>query len=275
MNLYLEYAGGLGDVLHYLYTNNSYNLLLDLKADEKATVALMCHNPHASELFTGHPKVDQIEIMEIGFHNPGAAEDRIRLEKNLPPRGAINRLPFVDSNLVNVQFFPLAADHPFLSFIRGSDAPYVVIAASASTPERDLPEAVLVQIVADLTKIGITPVFVGRNYQRSLDGQSSSHQEPKWVNKLKGINLVDQLSVPGTCELIRGSRGLVTCHSAFSMLAWRMKKPTLVLYPKALQKHFILQDGYSCGVEHGRTVHGLFEEYSIEMQDRFDKLISP
>jgi hypothetical protein len=42
-----EYGGGLGDVFNGLFHRGSYNLLDNLRAGEQATVALICHNPHA------------------------------------------------------------------------------------------------------------------------------------------------------------------------------------------------------------------------------------
>lgn len=89
---YLEYGGGLGDVLSQLFYRGSYNVLRDLRPGEKAKVALITHNPFAQELFEWHPKQAQIAVVDCGYWNAVEADPARRKKLGLPAPGALDRL---------------------------------------------------------------------------------------------------------------------------------------------------------------------------------------
>src|SRR5437773_1411884 len=70
MHYYIEYGGGLGDVLVQMHAGGSYHLLDHLSPGDRATVVLITHNPHARELFDYHPRADQFEVRDLGYTSP-------------------------------------------------------------------------------------------------------------------------------------------------------------------------------------------------------------
>jgi len=159
---YLEYGGGLGDVFNGLYHRGSYDLLDNLKEGERATVALICHNPHAQELFEKHPKRNQISILNLGYWNP--QEDSLkRAEHKLPRPGGLMRLTQGPSG--PMRFYPNEKDKEVLAGLNGQ--PYIVLAPAAGESSRNIPEPLLDLMIRRLLKIpGLRLVVTGRKYRR-------------------------------------------------------------------------------------------------------------
>ena len=89
------------------------------------------------------------------------------------------------------------------------------------------------------------------------------------------MDLVDRLTVPGTCALVQASAGLVTCHRAaeFAGLA-PTQAATAALSRSAWERHFRKPDQWAFGIGYPETVHALFEELLSEPEvarlvDRF------
>lgn len=260
-HFYIEYGGGLGDVFSGLYHRGSYNLLENLRAGEQATVALICHNPHAQELFENHPKRSQISILNLGYWNPH--EDSLkRAEHKLPRPGGLNRLP--EGRSEPVQFYPTENDKEVLARLNGR--PYVVLAPAAGESSRNIPEPLLDLIVRRLLKVpGLRLVVTGRSYQRFDRREVAVNYHDPRV-----INLVDQLTVPGTAVLLQGALGLVTCHSALNILGWHLGIPQLLLYPDAVkERHFRRKDEWSFGADNGKTWHCTFQEFRPQLLEEF------
>jgi glycosyltransferase involved in cell wall biosynthesis len=278
---YLEYGGGLGDVFNGMYLRGSYNILRDLKDDETATVALVCHNPFAGELFQEHPKVKsgQVQVIETGYWD-GREDAKMRAKWCLPTPGGLWRLPDRSKTLdgSGLMFYPLDTDRVALrdlwtcnlttrregKGIKREDrkeregeglvnqAPrYVVLAPGAGTPERNIPENLLAKIVARVLEAGLTVVWVGRDYKRfdriepGLTGTETVLSPAGETPALRsGWNVWDyrnKLSVPGAALLLSGAAGLVTCHSALNILGWYMRIPQLLLYPESVRQRHFLK----------------------------------
>lgn len=264
---HLEYSGGLGDVLWELYRNDSFNSLNNLKPDERARVVLICTNPHAAELFTHHPKANQIDVTV--FSDWLDNDQNLRKLNNLPDQNGIDQLPYVRPESVLIKFTPSSEDITQFEMI--GDEPFVLISATAGTPERNIPKEILKQIVSSLVEKNIKPIFVGRNYYRLCDRKELESIEEFGCGT---INMIDRLTVPGTCFLLNHSLGLVTGHTALLMLAWRLRKPVLCLYPKSVvERHFRKPDRWSSGIDNGYTIHGLFNSYNQSMQKSFERIL--
>lgn len=268
IDLYLEYGGGLGDVFTSIYCNNSYNLLADMPEGHKAKIVLICHNVFAFELFTSHPKFNQFEFLNLPFWWPWeGAENRARYGLKTPGEWTV---PMGDSR--EIMFYPSLEDQRVLDEVKGKR--YVVVAPTAGTPGRDFPLSMLSNIVNSLNRKGIHVVYVGRNYNRQ-GGAGDCRKEVESLPICESFtNTFDRLTVPGTAELVRGSVGVVTTHSAICLVGWYMKKPEFLLYPDGWREQHLMQNTiYTFGLFEGKTIEGSFSAYNQECQDEFENLL--
>jgi len=279
--LYLEYGGGLGDVLAQLFYKGSYNRLRDLGPEATAKVALVSHNPFVRELFEWHPKRAQIEVVECGYWHGVEAEVAGRHKFGLPAAGALYRLVDRDRPK-DLEFYPSAEDLAVLEELLKSETrnpkpegnpkseirspKIIVLALAAGLPDRNVPDDLAGGIVTRLVAAGYLPVLVGRTYERH--GRSEEHRRrcPQWG----AVDLVDRLSVPGVCRLVQTSVGMVTCHSALNLLGWHLRKPQLLLYPQSVwERHFERPDQWGFGLGFPETVHAEFSLMTVDHVTRF------
>lgn len=257
----LEFGGGLGDMLYQCYQEGAYNVLRDLEPDDTADVNLVVHNPAAPELFEWHPKRSQMRVQYHGYWSPANDEYERRI-RNLPPPGSNYALPSKDRQLT---FYPSPADLLLLQSLAPKG--YIVFAASAGTPDRIMPDVLQLRIIHRLLERTELPiVFVGRTYER--DGR----WEPVPIDHPRLHNLVDKLSLPGTCHLVQQAAGLVTTHSSLNLLGWCENRPQLLVYPQnVLDRHVHqgLYDQWLFGANRPTTTHGLFEHFDEAWVDQF------
>jgi len=258
--LYLEYGGGLGDVLDQCFYRGSYNYLARLKPGQRAKVAIISHNPFVPELFQWHPKRGQIEVVNCGYWHGQEANIQGRRRYKLPPEGALNRLPDAPAP-DDVRFYPSPEDEKVLSEIFPDAQPetrrVIVLALTAGLPDRTIPLELAAPLADQLTLAGYRLVLTGRTYERH------GRQEVRFTAApVPGvIDAVDRLSVPGVCALVQASAGLVTAHSALNLLAWHLRKPQVLLYPRsAWERHIRKPDQWAFGIGYPETVHGCFED---------------
>ena len=122
-----------------------------------------------------------------------------------------------------------------------------------------MPEEITTKILK-LTEEFI-PIQVGRTFERH------GRYEP---NSNIKINMIDALSVPGTINLIKKSKGLVTVHSALNIAAWRLRIPQLLLYPESVQiRHFNNKDEWSFGKDFPETFRSTFSNFSDSLVTNF------
>jgi len=261
---YLEYGGGLGDVFHGMFTRGSANVLRDLAPDETATVTLACHNPYAAELFQHHPKADQFTVLQLPYWLPESDEEK-RAEYSLPRPGALARLP--DHSKEAVEFYPSPADYNVFSELRA--AKYVVFSASAGEPDRNFTPEIITSILAELAVFGIPVAVVGRNYERNDRSEVPVNFTDPLVH-----NFIDRLSASGVAALVKNSAGLVTCHSALSLLGWHLRKPMLLLYSdRSFAEHVGPRTQWAFGIDNGITVAANIKGYTPRLVARFVDLV--
>jgi ADP-heptose:LPS heptosyltransferase len=237
---YIEMGGGLGDIFQNCYVHGGYRFLSKMAPYETAEVVLITHHPMAASLDVKCP----------GYWE--SSQDReMRLKHGLP----INPQCDYWHNFEPVVFYPSPADLQLIEELKASPLPYLVVSASAGLPERDLPEQFVHRVVSALAE-RMRIVFVGRRYDRHGRRERSFYVEPG-VTTGRVWNTIDMLTVPGVAELVRGAIGVMTCHSAVSMVAWYMRKPNLLLYPKSVvERHISKNDQWSFGCRYAETVHG-------------------
>ena len=250
MTRYFEFGGGLGDIFSQIFVGSGYRHLAALPAPESATVGLITHNPFARELFTWLPGAGRLTILDRGYWSPAEdAEQRPR--HGFPPKPPssfyFGRAPVV--------FYPSPDDAPVLAEL--AMRPYVAFSASAGLPERDIPKAIVQHLAATAQARGFATVFLGRSYAR----QGRAEYRP---SAEEGLDLVDRLSVPGTALAVTGAAALVCCHSALNLLAWHLRRPQFLLYPKSVdERHMRRPDEWSFGIGYPECRHALFEDDQI------------
>ena len=138
----------------------------------------------------------------------------------------------------------------------------ILAASSGRTDNVSISGDVLTDIIKICQKNNIRLIGSGRTYNRC------GRQELD-VSKYNIESTIDKLTVPGTCELIKNSIGIITCHSSLNILAWKMRKPQLLLYPETEYEEFIKhKTRWAFGIDYPETFHGLFNSYEI-LLDKF------
>jgi len=247
----MEFGGGLGDVFLQIYRNGRYNILRDLHEEERAHIRIISHNPYCRELFDSHPKHHLFTIETFDYW--GIDDDKFfRNKHNI---GHFDRIHIKKDT--NFEFYPSPKDKEVLNNIDGK---FIVMSAIAGVENKSFPIEITESILDVCRDINIQVVGVGKNYVRNGKGQEINLEDYGFPS------LVDKLTVSGVCELIRKSSGVICCHSAVNILAWKMRKPQLLLYPQYIYDEFISKKNeWAEGVDYPETIHGLFNSYSKDM----------
>jgi hypothetical protein len=267
MRYYIEFGGGLGDIFYQMYSSGKYSSLQNLENADTAVIALITHNPFASELFQFHPQKARFEVRSPGYWLPEHDATNRRIH-GLPPFAPAQFDPGPAPCHGPVTFYPSADDVDLIARIleeaRSRGAPIIVFAVSAGEPFKDIPVELVPRLVAAVRGAGALPVFVGRRYERN------GRRELMGACLSGGIDTIDRLTVPGTAMLVQQAAGVVCCHSSINMLAWMERKPQLLLYPASIFENFIRpRTLWALGVDYPETVHGLADHYGDSMMDRF------
>jgi ADP-heptose:LPS heptosyltransferase len=250
MEYYFEFGGGLGDVFLRIFCEGEYRAIERLKPEDRARISLITVNSFADELFEWHAKRDQLDVTLYPHWQPD--EDRQkRTQYNLPPKSKVCHPPHNDEP---VEFYPAPSDLEILDELK--DRTYFVLAASAGLESRIFPDSIVAMICREAANLHLDIVAVGRNYPRG-----ESRYEPEIPPGDHSIDLIDQLSVPGTAKLIEGAAGVICSHSALCHLAWFRSKPVLLLYPEQVYEEHIAapRNGYTRGLDRPTTRHALFD----------------
>ena len=256
----VEVHGGLGDVFIALHETTAYDEIDAMAPDDRARVTIVSHNPFADEIFRWHPKRAQIEVV-LSRHFFLAPYDvpETRTAAGLPPAPP-PASPRRDRR--PIRFYPGPED--LTTIERGlPDRPYLAVAPSASGMEiedRNLPLAVVVAAAALCRSRGTPIVFLGRTYQ----GPHAPKAPPQIPSGLGIVNFTDQLSVPGTAEVLRRAGAVLACHSSLLLLSWYERRPVFTLYPRKYAEHDFWSSisPFSFGKEYPETEHMLTSQFS-------------
>jgi len=265
---YAEFGGGLGDVFHQIFTGPYWHLLRDLSPEDRVRCAIICHNPHARELFEWHPKRAQMELLNFPYWN--VKEDRKYRDRHNLPR-LIVPSPFTPGP---IEFYMSANETEKLAEFKKKleGGPYVLFSATAGTLNRNFPRQLATELLTLMAK-HVRVVLVGRNYRRNnrrLEWRAADLIDSLTPPSANILDVVDAFSVPGIANLLKGSAGLVTCHSALNILGWHFRTPQLLLYPEQVRRrHFVNPDGWAFGCHFPETVHSVFENYSDALVRQF------
>jgi hypothetical protein len=252
MNYYFEFGGGLGDIFFRIFAEGEYRAIQRLLPEDRVRISLITINAFADELFEWHPKRHQLDVSIYPHWWSGEDEAR-RAQFGLPPKSEITR---VSPSSEAVVFYTSPSDSEIISQLQ--DCPYFVLAASAGGGWRAFPDHIISMICNEAANLRLHVIGIGRNYP---DQRGGLRHEPEIPRNDFTIDLVDQLSVPGSAKLIEQAAGVICSHSSVCNLAWRLNKPVLLLYPWQVYQEYCEEpsSGYFLGMERPTTRHALFD----------------
>jgi ADP-heptose:LPS heptosyltransferase len=262
----LEVRGGLGDVFIYLHQSTAYDEINAMGPGDKARITIISHNPFCDEIFKWHPKASQIEVVKsrhfVMEYDNVETRRSIGVQDHAPVgRPGRERKP--------IPFFESPEDARILAE-KLPKGPYLAIAPTASGMEvenRNLPPLLIETAFSLCQKHNIPIVLLGRNFQ------GPHAYKPGFITNARPgvINLIDQLSVPGTAHVIKRARAVLAAHSALLLLSWYERKPVFVAYPPKYWHHDFSNphSPFVFGKDYPETVHTLFSDYKPEMFAKF------
>jgi ADP-heptose:LPS heptosyltransferase len=254
----VETTGGLGDAFITFHETDAYERICAMQPREQAVVTIISHNPFVHEIFKWHPKRDQIKVLssKFFFHEYSNTPQRRNagLTDSPPPKCARRRrLP--------IPFFASPQDEVVLAS-KLPRVPYLAIAPTSSGMEienRSLP-ATLVETAIGISRSRDIPVVIlGRNYQ----GPHAYKPGYTGASQAGVVDLIDQLTVPGTAHAIKRAAAVLSAHSALLLLSWYERKPTFVAYPPKYFQHDFSNpiSPFVFGKDYPETDHMLFKDY--------------
>jgi hypothetical protein len=260
-DIYGEGCGGLGDVLLRLYFSGEswYTPLASLPPGSHAVFAFMCHNPYAAEIFQWHPARKRINVIDLGFttsfhpweNREWRVEHGLLPEAPCPPHAPAKTL----------QFYPSPADLKFLKKVKDGGK-YIVLAATAGDPRKSIPNETRGGIVRGVIERGFQCLVVGRSMYLYREGNSV-----EGIDLAPGVvNGIDQLSVPGMIEVVKGASGVISSDTSVLHAAWHEHRPVFLLYNQWTLENMIPRGpvGYMQGIDRPDTDHMVFSAYTQE-----------
>lgn len=219
---YVEFGGGLGDVINQCYRFGDYKYLGGIT--EKTAILLFCHNPYAVEIFNQHPNSKLFDLRYEGY--PGIPEGN-RIRERLEQSGLRRAHPPSHHNARDITFYPTKEDLEVLSSLPSS---YVSFQPFSGCSDRDVPPHIVEDIDKYFASVGVPLVLLGRNYKRPAK-LTTEQTASKTI-----ISTVDKLTVPGTIELVKRSKLFIGGHSSMCLLAWHNRIKNYILVPKDVEE---------------------------------------
>jgi hypothetical protein len=221
------------------------------------------HNPHAYELFAFHPEGEKILILVLGYFD-GRRQWEVRKRHGLPCP------PIYRASVPPREWKPYISsqDESFLSTLPPQYVAFAPTASSGPCDSRSIPGAILSSLVEATLDCGLTPVFLGRRFEKTLHEdptQSGIHSEIEPPNLPGVISTVDCLSVAGSMEVVRRASITVACDSAMLHASWKLRKPTYFVCPDDRYE----AESYRYGVVFPENKSVLFSTYTKESFQQF------
>lgn len=245
----IKLGSGLGDLLQQVFMTDINLCLLNPPDNGRyfsyppnnvtypIQLEIYTHNPYSGELFANYPTLGKLFGYTIHANTLNADPNYgYTIREEIP------------------EFYPPDSD---VAGLWSVPADYIVFQVSASDSKREIPAPIVYQLLQACIARGLTPVIIGRNYEHIDRQERFTGFEMEGV-----INLIDKLSVPGTLELVKRAKGIVTGHTSMSMAAWITHTPQLLLYTENEKNgHFRERTHWAIGQDNPDTFHGLFEDW--------------
>jgi hypothetical protein len=257
----LTLTGGLGDAFIAMHETDGYDALNRLRPDERARVYIISHNPFVPEIFHWHPYATQIDVFTSSHFFLNFTDPAERARGGIPPE-PIDPAP--TRPRTPVQFWPSPKDFEVLELSLPRE-PYLVVAPTASGMEienRNLPLSILTTALAHARIRRIPAVLVGRTY----NGPHAPKAAPPRPSGPGIVDLTDRLSVPGTVEVVKRARAILSAHSCMLLVAWYERLPNFLALPPKYEWHdFLHTSPFGFGKDYPESTRVLFENYRPQM----------
>jgi len=255
---FVEFVGGLGDVIWTMHYTCKYTSLSALGPDEKRRVVVLSHNPASAEFFKWHPKAAQLDILTLPYTSPWGPEQRRAHGLGDEPFDTGIRQPHP------IRFYPSPEDAPVLAWL--ASRRFIAFCLSASESHRSIPRENAETAAALAKSYGYEVMVFGRRYSpQHIHGKTKivmQHVEVT-LEGLPGVtSLIDRLSAPGTVEALRLAAGTFCTHSALCLASWFLQKPTFTMVKQdAHERDFLTKGGYAFGQDFPNSWHVLLNYF--------------
>jgi len=250
------FGAGLGDVIRVIYTQSVYQVLSE--SETPVRVVIGCHNPYAVEIFRHHRNSSNFVIYDAGHKFEEFMEAGLRGQEFT--NAICEFFDFPQESIVRGKACP--------SYVPMFDAPdevlsegHFVLCPFAGGVARDFPSVLLDRIVDALRKIPVKVFIVTRSFPRKSPSGSVIHSEED-ARKYAGgnIQVLENLTVPATINLIRNCCGYIGAWSSMLQTAWFEKKPVATIYPVDWVD-VVNRTGYAFGIERDECFYSDFDEF--------------
>lgn len=266
---YLEFVGGLGDVINRFHQCDWYVSLEVLPEDERVTIGYLGHNPAGIDLFRWIPTRGRVLLMNVGFS--GAWDKPEWREKRGLPE-----TEFRPYDIRRIDYHHAPSDAKVLDDLYRI-GPYVAFVASAGTPERNIPGKILEEAADLVLSMGYKVVFLGGTYKRNVEGDllGIPREEVRIRDRYGVFDLIDRLSVPGSVKALERSAGVISAHTALCLASWYSRTPTFLLYNEFVTRQYVPHGpyGYLFGMARPGNDGMEFKDYAPDRLKKFLEMI--
>jgi hypothetical protein len=255
------FGAGLGDVIRVIHLNASYQ-----RISTPVNVVLASHNPFAIEIFRHHRNASNFILYELGHKYieflraglKGAEITRALMDfAGLPMESLIGGAS--DGSL---PFFDAPDDIP-------SEGHVVFCPFAGSVGARTFTLNFTEKLVKVLRRLPVPVYIVTRSFPRSEPNGKIIHAgEDARMFAGGNIQIVDNLTVPASINLVRNASAYVGSWSSLHQAAWFENKPVAVFYP-VNWGDVTKRTGYAFGLDRSDCYHSDFDSLDLGRFERW------
>lgn len=238
--LFVSAGGGLGDVIHDYFRNDSWRLLAPVKKAFPNTIITAVFLSHCSappELVTFHPAITSTFIYP--WFCPGDPKERAW--KEILSKDVQNVKDFANANKISEREDPIlylsSAEQKTVDELL--EKPPIVIHPFAGLRRRSflldtdgkhhcITEKQCVDVCNTLASKGERVIIIGRS--EILEGCRSYNEKLTGLSS-DVIDMCDKLSTRQSVYLARTAKAFLGTHSSMLVAAWTGKTPSVCFYP--------------------------------------------
>jgi hypothetical protein len=286
----VRFWGGLGDVIISCIENNKWNNVIKYSEHKKIIVSLYTHNLNVPSLFLNTPFSDNIIIYDylkegnkwddiFSYHGAERFAAMEKYENVLLEKDKINLNIDRSFNIFKpekrkMDHFLTYEDQYFIKSVLKYNKPFLIVAASASTSDRNLPEYIINDFYErfkhdyNIVQIG----FDGSNY-------SQVNHTPEYRIKRDSIDLINKMSISGNLHLIDLCDGILSSESSmYCYAAYNNKNIITGIKNKNQEKYGFIDKSkrlhYFSAYDRENVLPFDFINYNKSIFEDFDKVLS-
>jgi hypothetical protein len=290
INNLVRFDGGLGDIIISCIHNNRWNNIIKYSEHKKIIVSLYTHNLNVPSLFLNTPFSDNIIIYDYlkegnkwsdifsyrGAERLAAMEryENVLLEKDKIDFNIDRSLKIFESEKRKMDHFLTYEDQYFIKSVLKYNKPILIVAASASTPDRNLPDHIISDFY-ERFKNQYTIVQIG------FDGSNYSQvkHKPEYRIGKDSIDLINKMSISGNLHLIDLCDGILCSESSmYCYAAFNNKNIITGIKDKNIQKYGFVDKSkrlhYFHAYDRKNVLPFDFINYNKSIFEDFDKVLS-